>query len=180
MTNLYNVRKSRMKVYFLIASVIYVLHIIILVPHSVYGMVLQGGTLSYLDLLIQKSMRYKHHKERYIKSLEEGITSSGLQIKKNPAFLPVSKDFESKWNAILYEAEKNIIKLFMYESDQVISKIEVEIQEELKEEYPNRCQKKINQLENKHANFCKVLEKRRSKKWQLKQQLKVAFKVTQH
>ena len=168
-----------MKVYFLITSVIYVLHITIVVPHLVDGMVLQDGTISQLDLLIQKSMRYKH-KENYIKSLEEGITPSGLQIKRKPAFLPVSKDFESKWNAILYEAEKNIIKLFMYESDQVISKIEVEIQEELKEEYPNRCQKKINQLENKHANFCKVLEKRRSKKWQLKQQLKVAFKVTQH
>ena len=93
MTNLYNVRKSRMKVYFLIASVIYVLHIIILVPHSVDGMVLQGGTLSYLDLLIQKSMRYKHHKENYIKSLEQGILPSGLQIKKKPAFLPVLVDF---------------------------------------------------------------------------------------
>ena len=66
-------------------------------------------------------------------SLEESITPSGLQIKKKPAFLPVSKDFESKWNAILYEAE-NIIKLLMYESNQVIAKIEVEIQEEIKEE----------------------------------------------
>ena len=98
MTNLYNVRKSRMKVYFLIASVIYALHIIILVPHSVDGMVLQDGTLSYLDLLIQKSMRYKHHKENYIKSiyklhLEQGILPSGLQIKKKPAFLPVLVDF---------------------------------------------------------------------------------------
>ena len=48
----------------------------------------------------------------------------------------------------------------MYESDQVIAKIK------LKEEDPIRFQKKINQLEYKHANFCKVLEKRRSKKWQ--------------
>ena len=154
-----------MKVYFLITSVIYVLHIIIVVPHLVDGMVLQDGTISQLDLLIQKSMRYKH-KENYIKSLEEGITPSGLQIKRKPAFLPVSKDFESKWNAILYEAEKNIIKLLMYESDQVIAKIKVEIQEELKIEDSNRFQKKISQLENKHANFGKVLENRRSKKWQ--------------
>ena len=54
----------------------------------------------------------------------------------------------------------------MYESDQVIVKIEKEIQEELKEEDPNRLRQKINQLENKHANFRKLLEKRRSKKWQ--------------
>ena len=155
-----------MKVYFLIISVIYVLHIIVVVPHSVDGMVLQDGTLSHLDLLIHKSMCYKYHKENYIKSLAEGITSSGLQIKKKPAFLPVSEKFESKWNAILCDTEKNIIKLLMYKSDQVIAKIEVETEEELKEEDPNRFQQKINQLENKHANFRKVLEKRRSKTWQ--------------
>ena len=105
---------------------------------------------------------------------------SVLQIKKNPPFSLVSEDFESKWNAILYGAEKNIIKLLMYESDQVIdesdqvidesdqviAKIEVEMQEELKEENPNIFRQKINQLENKHANFRKLLEKRRSKKWQ--------------
>ena len=54
----------------------------------------------------------------------------------------------------------------MYESDQVIVKIKKEIQEELKEEDPNRLRQKINHLENKHANFRKLLEKRRSKKWQ--------------
>ena len=75
----------RMKVYFLIISCIYVLHIIIVIPHSVDGMVLQDGALSHLDILIQKSMRYKHHKENYIKILEEGITPSGLQIKEKPA-----------------------------------------------------------------------------------------------
>ena len=74
-------------------SVIYVLNIIIVVPHSVDRMILQNETLSYLDLLIQKSMRYKHHKENYIKSLEQGILPSGLQIKKKPAFLPVLVDF---------------------------------------------------------------------------------------
>ena len=78
----------------------------------------------------------------------------GITNQEKTVFLPVSKDFESKWDAILYEAEKNIIKLLMYESDHVIAKIEVEIQEELKEEDPDRFQKKINQLENKHANFC--------------------------
>ena len=87
-----------MKLYFLNISVIYVLNIIIVVPHSVDGMILQNETLSYLDLLIQKSMRYKHHKENYIKSiyklhLEQGILPSELQIKKKPAFLPVLVDF---------------------------------------------------------------------------------------
>ena len=53
----------------------------------------------------------------------------------------------------------------MCESDQVIVKIEVEIQEELKEEDPNRFRQKINRLVNKYANFSKLLQKRRSKKW---------------
>ena len=35
-------------------------------------------------------MRYEHRKENYIKSLKEEI---GLQLKKKPAFEPVSGDF---------------------------------------------------------------------------------------
>ena len=54
----------------------------------------------------------------------------------------------------------------MYESNQVIAKIEEEIEEELKEEDPYRFRQKISQLESKHVNICKLLEKRRSKKWQ--------------
>ena len=79
----------------------------------------------------------------------------------------------------MYEAEKNIMKLFDVRIDHVIAKLEVEIQKELKEEDPNRFRKKINQLENKHANFRKVLEKRRIRNGKgLKQQLKVGFKIT--
>ena len=153
--------KGRNKTY-MICKIIYIyIHKIIHVPQSVDGMVLQDGTFSHLDLLIQKSMCYKHKKttSRVLKKVLHH-----RDYKKKPAFLPVSKDFESKWNAILYEAE-NIIKLLMYESNQVIAKIEVEIQEEIKQEDLNRFRKKINQFENKHANFRKVIEKRRSKKW---------------
>ena len=90
----------------------------------------------------------------------------GITNQEKPAFLPVSEYFESKWNPILHDAEKNIVKLLMYKSDQVIAKKEVEIQEKLKEEDPNRFRQKINQLLDKHANFSKLLETRRSKKWQ--------------
>ena len=75
-----------MKVYFLITSVFYVLHIIIVVPHSVDGMVLQDGELSHLDLLIMKSMRYKHHKENYFKSLEEVLHHRDYKSRKNSFF----------------------------------------------------------------------------------------------
>ena len=58
-----------MKVYFLITSVIYVLQTVIIVQHLLNGMVLQDGTLSHLDLLLQKSLRYKYHKENHIKKV---------------------------------------------------------------------------------------------------------------
>ena len=54
-------------------------------------MVLQNGALSHLDHLVQKSIRYRHHKENYVKSLNEGIIPTGLKIKKRPALLPFQK-----------------------------------------------------------------------------------------
>ena len=36
-------------------------------------MVIQGGGMSLLDRLLQKSLRYKHHRENYIQNLEEKV-----------------------------------------------------------------------------------------------------------
>ena len=71
--------------------------------------------------------------------------------------LIVSSNFFFK--QLLDKVFSNSYQIFIY------IYIFIYIQEELKEEDPNRFRKKINQLENKHANFRKVLEKR-SKKWQ--------------
>ena len=43
-------------------------------------MVIQDGRMSQLDILLQKSLRYKHHSENYIQSLEEKVIPSGLKI----------------------------------------------------------------------------------------------------
>ena len=45
------------------------------------------------DLLFQKSVRYKHHKKNYLKSLEERIVPRGLKLRKESALTPVSEDF---------------------------------------------------------------------------------------
>ena len=50
----------------------------------------------------------------------------GLNIKKKPVFQPVSEDFEFKWNPIIFNAERSIVRL-LYKSEKVIGKIEVEI-----------------------------------------------------
>ena len=67
----------------------------------------------------------------------------------------------------------------MYESDDVIAKIDVEIQEELKEEDPNRFQKKINQLRINMLIFVRYLRREEVRNGKSsKQRLKVGFKVT--
>ena len=121
------------------------INLVILVLHNVLplanGMVLHGETFSHLDLLVQRSLRYKHHKLNYIQSLEEGIIPSGLKIKKKPAFQIVSDYFEDKWNSILYNAERNIVELLLYEVEKVIAKIQVEIQEEVDEKNPEKFER---------------------------------------
>ena len=49
--------------------------------------------MSQLDILLQKSLHYVHHRENYIQSLEENFIPSGLEINKKPAFSPISEDF---------------------------------------------------------------------------------------
>ena len=55
----------------------------------VQPMVSENDGLSHLDLSLQKSLRYKHHKKSYLYSLEHGIIPSGLKISTKPVFTPV-------------------------------------------------------------------------------------------
>ena len=158
---MYNVRKNKMKACPLITLVILVLRNVL---PSANGIVLHRETLSHLDLMIQKSLRYKHHRLNYIQSLGEGIILSGLKLKKKPAFQPVSEDFEVKWNSILYNAERNIVELLLYQAQKVIAKIQVEVQEEVNEKNPENFERKYAELERQHSRFQKRLGQRRRKK----------------
>ena len=97
--------------------------------------------------------------------MEEVIIPSGLKIKKKPAFQPVSEDFEAKWNSILYNAERNIVELLLYEAEKVIAKIQVEIQAEVNEKNPEKFERKYAELEGQHSRFQRKLDQRRRKKW---------------
>ena len=66
-------------------------------------MVFSGGLLSRLDLLLQKSIRYNHHKQNYEGRVFEGIIPAGL---KKTAFQPISSNFYQQWNTVLYDTEK--------------------------------------------------------------------------
>lgn len=93
------------KVYFLIITYYFI--------NVIKGMVLSDGN-SQLDYLFQKSLRYNHHRENYQISIRDGIIPPGLQIKKEPTFVPVTDDFHRKWKSVLYDAEKRLVKLFFF------------------------------------------------------------------
>ena len=97
--------------------------------------------------------------------MEEGIIPSRLKIKKKPAFQPVSEDFEAKWNSTLYNAERNIVELLLFEAEKVITKIQVEIQVQVNEKNPEKFERKYAELEGQHSHFQRKLDQRRRKKW---------------
>ena len=82
----------------------------------VKGMILNDG-LSYLDYLLQKSLRYHHDKENYKIILQEGIITTGLKIKKEPGFVPVTGQFNEKLDSVLFDAERSLEELLLTESD---------------------------------------------------------------
>ena len=90
-------------------------------------MVLFDGLTTHLDFLLQKGIRYKHHHCNYEESLSSGLIPSGLPLKKSPAFEPVTEHFNLKWDQVLYDAQKSLVKLLLHKLQEVIAKIELDI-----------------------------------------------------
>ena len=61
----------------------------------------------------------------------EFLSTPYLRLKKSPAFEPVTEDFNLKWDQVLYDAERSLVKLILHESQEVIAKIELDITTEL-------------------------------------------------
>ena len=131
----------------------------------VKGMVFRDGT-EYLDRLLQKSYRYEHHLLNYQESKKSGLIPNGLRINKSPAIKPLSKDFNQRWNEILYNAENNLVELLLYESNKVVAKMQIDLDQEIKRIDPRNYDKARRNLDNKHANYKRMLKNRRSKKWE--------------
>ena len=89
-----------------------------------------------------------------------------MKIEKSPGVTPVSEDFNTKWNEVLYNAEKNVVELLIYESSKVIAKIQVELDLEVRKIDPENYDRNYEKLNAKHARFRKGLEERRGKKWE--------------
>ena len=137
--------------------------LVIILYHMVNGMVVFDGN-THLDYLYQKSLCYQHHRENYLTSLLEGLIPSGLRINKRPAFESVSDKFENKWNSVLYDAEKLLVKLLLKESENVVAKVQSEIELEISDS-ATAYEVTLERLEQKHAKYKQNLEKRHDKKW---------------
>ena len=144
----------------------------------VQRMVIENDGLSHLDLLLQKSLQYKHHKENYLYSLQHRIIPSGLTINKKPAFTPVSNDFTKRWNNILRSAEEKLVNLLLSESDNVIDDLQTKIKEGLQNNYGNDVEESFRKLEKKHQEYKNKLTRKRDKKWKTLEKNREIFMST--
>ena len=122
---------------------------ILLTISLVEGMSLINDGTQHLERLLHKTMRDQHHQQNYEEGIRTGIVPKGLRIKKAPAFEPDSEDFYIKWDEILYNVEKNLIKLLLCEPSQVVAKLEVDLGNGIRELHPDNYEDKLLELERK-------------------------------
>ena len=122
------------------------------------GMVINDGFMN-LDILLQKSFRYQHHYKNYEKSIALDLIPKGLKIKKRHAFEPISKDFNNKWNNMLWDAERNLVELLLSESLKVVERVELDLDLELKRVYPKNMRINVFNLIRNIKNLAKLVVK---------------------
>ena len=108
-----------------------------------------------IDRLYKKLLRYEHNRINYSESLLRGITPFGLCIKQRAQITPVSIDFQKRWDEVLYEAERKLVTLLHFESENVRKSSEPE-----RDEYERFLSESNREFKN-----CDSLESRRQRKW---------------
>ena len=68
-----------------------------------------------------------------------------------------------KWDEVLHTVEKNLVQLLNVESGKVIAKLEKNIDDHLKKDYPDSFIEKSLQIWKKQCKITKELEQRRQK-----------------
>ena len=98
-------------------------------------------------------------------SLEHETTPSGLKINKKPEFIPVSNDFDKRWNNILKSAEEKLMNLLLSISDNVVDNLQTKIKEGLQNNYGTNTEESFKNLEEKHQDYKNKLTHKRDNKW---------------
>ena len=88
-----------------------------------------------------------------------------MPIKKSAVITPATEDFHRKWQQILYDAEKNLLELLPYESSQVVAKIQINFDAEIRKISPKNYDQKYTDTKQKYYKYQKKLEVKRLKKW---------------
>ena len=81
--------------------------------------------------IFQKLLQYEHDAENCKLALDQQIIPFGLRINKVPAVQPISEDFNSKWNTILYHIEGRLVRLLLEETQKVVEKTRTGFKENL-------------------------------------------------
>ena len=76
----------------------------------------------------------------------------GLCIKKATAIIPVNEGFCIKWQNILKNAEKELIKLLLLESEKTIAKIQFEVDNSVNALFPEDQEEVKKHLKEKIIN----------------------------
>ena len=76
----------------------------------------------------------------------------------------MTRQFNKKWNSVLFDAERSLVELLLTESDNVIKKIETEFDQELKKQHPDCTDVKKLEIMQKNQGYKKKLAMRRKRK----------------
>ena len=71
-------------------------------------------------------------------------------IKRQPAFKPTKEGFYIKWDSIIYDAERKLVELLLVESKKVVGKIEIDINNQLIQEYSTEASDEREELERRN------------------------------
>ena len=93
-------------------------YLIIIYITMINGMIFQEINSQKLDYLFRKLLSYQPH----------NIITFDLRIKKLPTIKPISEDFSSQWNSVLYNTEKRLVQLLLAETHKVIEKTQTKPQ----------------------------------------------------
>ena len=77
----------------------------------------------------------------------------------------MTKQFNKKWNFVLFDAEWRLLELLLTESDNVIKTIETEFDQELKKQHLDCSDVKKLEIMQKHQGYEKTLAMRQKSKW---------------
>ena len=114
--------------------------------------------------IYQRILRYQHHQESYLSSLPNGITPSGLQLKKNARTETISEDFPTKWSNIFYNTEWKLVNLLFDGTKVIHTKTENDFDKVLRTSYPPNLTGMKNEIIRRNITLKITLSESRKKK----------------